>query len=215
MPTTCCLHMHTMPGFLKTPLFLPQHSLLPKCERNLHLRTTHDRLSGALQEVVTHLLSPPPLHSSTICHGCFKTIWPGCANGWLFWERDGYCYSRRPSEKKGSLRDSARRGSGGSSCVCVWVCVHSKLYQWPSAVLGSCVAVGHRDCCWNWRFHTLAKPRQTLFILWQLLVVCSAFHPHHYQHLAFIKAKIGCFAYCGSKFCSLWWFNSAWRLAQT
>lgn len=107
-----------------------QHSLLPKCERNLHLRTTHDCLSGALQEVVTHLLSPPPLHSSTICYGCFKTIWPGCANRWLFWERDGktVCYSRRPSEKKGSLRDRARRGSGGSSCVCVCGCVFTANY---------------------------------------------------------------------------------------
>ena len=116
MLTTCCLqtnthahththtplHTHTPPVFLSPPSFVPQHSLSPKCERNLHSRPTHDHLTGALQEVVTHLLPPPPLHSSTVCHGCFKTIWPGCANGWLFWERDGktVCYSRRPSEKK-------------------------------------------------------------------------------------------------------------------
>ncbi len=97
--------------------------------------------------------------------------------------------------------------------ICVWVC--SQPYNWPSGVLGSHVADGHRDCCWNWRFHTLAKPRRRLkFFLWQLAVVSLAFHPHHYQHLAFIKTKICCFlAHHRSKPFS-WWFKVCADLQQ-
>ena len=108
----------TSPVFLRRPsFFFPRHSLSPKCERNLHLRPTRDHLSGAIQKVVTHSLAPPPLHSSTVCHGCFKTIWPGCANGWLFWERDGktVCYSRRPSEKK--RKKKKKQGIAKRECL--------------------------------------------------------------------------------------------------
>ena len=215
----------TSPVFLRRPsFFFPRHSLSPKCERNLHLRPTRDHLSGAIQKVVTHSLAPPPLHSSTVCHGCFKTIWPGCANGWLFWERDGktVCYSRRPSEKKRKKEKKTRdckegvfaKESRGSSCVwvcgkhvclCVCVCVRNQPYQRQSVVLGSCVAGDPRDRCWNQRFHSLAKLRRTLkFILWQLLVVSSAFPPHHDRHLGFITAKIShlCGCFCCSNSCA-------------
>lgn len=45
------------------------------------------------------------------------------------------------------------------------------------------------------------KRQMLKFIIWQLLVAISAFYPHHYQYVGFLKAKLGCFGYCRSKPC--------------
>ena len=123
---------------------------------------------------------------------------------------------RKKKEKKKKTRDCKEgvfaKESRGSSCVwvcgkhvCLCVCVRNQPYQRQSVVLGSCVAGDPRDRCWNQRFHSLAKLRRTLkFILWQLLVVSSAFPPHHDRHLGFITAKIShlCGCFCCSNSCA-------------
>lgn len=96
----------------------------------------------------------------------------------------------RKKKKEGSLRGCAGwvswwKGSRGSSRVCVRVCSQPTIPVTKCSVGVMCCC---RNCCWNWRFLSLAKPRQTLeFILWQLFVVSSAFHPHHSQHHGFVK----------------------------
>lgn len=87
-------HSYTHSFSLTTSPFL--NSLSSGCERELHSRPTRDHLSRVLQGAAAH--TDTRSHSSTICHGRLKTIWPG---GRLFWERDGKtgCYLRWPLEK--------------------------------------------------------------------------------------------------------------------
>lgn len=120
-------HMHTSPLLCSLALIVTQVWKKPPLEAHPWPPFWSSPRGG-------HTLVPPPLlHSSTVCHGCFKTIWPGCANGGLFWERDGktVCYSRRPLEKK--KRDCeegvlsgwvGEKGVGGPPVyVCVQICL--------------------------------------------------------------------------------------------
>lgn len=167
-PVACkraCTQARTSPVFLRRPSFCSPALIVTQVWKKPPLEA-HPWLPLWSSPKGGHTLvgpsTPPPLHFSTVCHGCFKTIWPGCANGWLFWERDGktVCYSRRPSEKK--KRGIAKRewspkrveGRPVYACVenmsvCVCVCVRNQPYQRLSVVLGSYVADDHRDRCWN------------------------------------------------------------------
>lgn len=127
------------------------------------------------------LVAPSTLHSSAVCHGCFKSIWPACANGRLFWERDGktVCYSQRPLWKKyGLLR-------GRFSCVCVCVCSQPAIpvTKFHVGVMCRCRPLGlllKHEISYSCKTKTLKLIPQ------QVRLVNFAFCPHHY--LGFMRA---------------------------